>query len=140
MRFRQRPLISQPARAGALTVEMAFALPVLFLLVLGAVDFARLNMLRNSAENAAYEAARRAIVPGATATQASDAAKKVLKAVGASNYTVTVTPATLTEDTTTVTVKVEIPLKNNAWMASAAKTSKVLSKSCTMTREKIKNL
>jgi Flp pilus assembly protein TadG len=140
MRSRHLFLQNDTSRAGALTVEMAFALPILLLIVFSAVDFARLNMLRNSAENAAYEAARRAIVPGATATQASDAAKKVLKAVGASNCTVTITPATLTEDTTQVTVKVEIPLKNNAWLASAAKTTKVLTKSCTMTREKIKNL
>ena len=57
-------------RHGAATVEFAVVLPLLVLLVFGSVELTRGLMLRHSADNAAYEAARTAIVPGATAEEA----------------------------------------------------------------------
>ena len=124
------------SRVGSVTVETAIVLPVLFMIMFGAIDCARLNMLRNSTENAAYEGCRSAIVPGATATDASNAAKKVLNGVGVKNYTVTVSPTNITTSTDTVTVTITVPLKNNSWTAAAAKTTKNLVRSCTMSVEK----
>lgn len=124
------------ARSGSVTVETAIVLPVVFALMFAAVDCARLNMLRNSTQNAAYEGARNAITPGATATDARDAAKKVLNGVGVKNYTVTVSPATITTSTDKVTVTITVPLKDNSWTAAAARTTKNLVRSCTMTIEK----
>lgn len=124
------------ARAGSVTVETAIVLPVLFAIMFASVDCARLNMLRNSAQNAAYEGARSAIVPGASAADAKSAANKVLNAVGVKNYTVAVSPTTITSTTDKVTVTITVPLMNNSWMASSAKTTKNLVRSCTMTIEK----
>jgi Flp pilus assembly protein TadG len=117
---------------------MALALPILLLVLLAAIDCARLNMLRNTAENAVYEGARRAIVPGASAAQARAAVQKVLHAVGASQATITVTPETITMNTKTVTVTVSLPLRDNAWLAAAAGADRTLTKTCTMTRERTK--
>ncbi len=127
-------------RAGSVTVETAIVLPVLFAIMFASVDCARLNMLRNSAQNAAYEGARNAIVPGASAADAKSAANKVLNAVGVKNYTVAVSPATITSTTDKVTVTITVPLKNNSWMASSAKTTKNLVRSCTMTIEKTRRI
>ena len=122
--------------AGSVTVETAIVLPVLFAIMFAAVDCARLNMLRNSTQNAAYEGARNAITPGATAADAKAAAQKVLNGVGVKNYTVTITPSTILSTTDTVTVTVTVPLKDNSWMASSARTTKNLVRSCKMTIEK----
>jgi Flp pilus assembly protein TadG len=124
------------ARHGSVTVETAIVLPVLFAVMFAAIDCARLNMLRNSAQNAAYEGARNAITPGSTSTDARTAAQKVLNGVGIKNYTVTVSPSTITSSTDKVTVTITVPLKNNSWTAAAAKTTRNLVRSCTMTIEK----
>ncbi len=123
-------------RRGSVTVETAIVLPILFAIMFASVDCARLNMLRNSAQNAAYEGARNAIVPGATATNASAAANKVLSAVGVKNAIVTVSPSVITSETDTVTVTITVPLKDNSWMASSAKTTKNMVRTCTMSIEK----
>jgi Flp pilus assembly protein TadG len=123
-------------RRGAVTVETALALPILLLVVFSAVDFARLNMLRNTAEDACYEGARKGIVPGATAQSVMTTTAQILKTVGAANASVSISPAVLDNTISSVTVTVTIPLKDNAWTAAAARTDKVLTKSCTLSCER----
>ncbi len=53
-----------------MTVEFAICFPLLLLFFFAAFEFCRANMIRQTADNAAYEGARRAIVPGATAEDA----------------------------------------------------------------------
>ena len=53
-----------------------------------------MNVLRHTADNAAYEAARYAMVPGATAAEAKAKANALLKIIGTRNAVVTVSPAT----------------------------------------------
>ena len=55
------------SRAGATAVEFAIVAPIFFLIMLASFEFSRLNVIRHTADNAAYEAARHAMVPGATA-------------------------------------------------------------------------
>ena len=45
-------------RRGATTVEFAIVAPVFFLFLLASIEFSRLNIIRHTADNAAYEAAR----------------------------------------------------------------------------------
>jgi Flp pilus assembly protein TadG len=123
-------------RFGSVTVETAIVLPILFSVMFASVDCARLNMLRNSTQNAAYEGARNAIVPGATAADAQAAATKVMNAVGVKNYTISVSPSTITTSTDTVTVTITVPLKDNSWLASASNTTKNLVRTCKMAIEK----
>ncbi|HVJ86844.1 MAG TPA: TadE family protein [Caulifigura sp.] len=135
----RRPILKHSAnRAGGVAVETAVVLPVLFMIMFGAVDCARLNMVRNTAQNAAYEGARNAITPGATANHAKAVAQKVLNGVGIKNYTVSVSPATITTATDVVTVTVTVPLKDNSWTAAASKTTRNMVRSCTMSVEKTK--
>lgn len=111
----QNPTRNFSLRRGALTVEMALCVPILFLLLLGTLEFARMNMLRNSIDNAAYEGARRGVVPGAQASDCVAAANRVLTAVRAQSATVTVTPATISDTTTQVSVIVSVPMAQNSW-------------------------
>src|SRR5690606_21432947 len=62
-------------RRGAALVEFALTAPLLFFILFASLEFARANMLRNTVEMAAYEGARRGIVPGATAEDVRDAAR-----------------------------------------------------------------
>ncbi|MFN9605514.1 MAG: TadE/TadG family type IV pilus assembly protein, partial [Planctomycetota bacterium] len=86
-------------RLGAVTVEMAFVLPLVFLLFLGGIEMARLQMIRHLADNAAYEAARNVMVPGASVAEAEKVANDIMKVAGISGAKITVTPNPIKEDT-----------------------------------------
>jgi Flp pilus assembly protein TadG len=103
-------------RRGATAVEFAIVSPIFFVLVIAAFEFGRLNVIRHTADNAAYEAARRAMVPGATVAEATTEAQRILRIVGTRGATVNVTPATLGPDVDRVTVTVDVPMNQNGWI------------------------
>jgi len=63
---------SSRQRFGTATVEMAFVAPVIFLLVFGSIEFARMMMVRQALTNAARDGCRTACL----ATTQSDALAK----------------------------------------------------------------
>jgi Flp pilus assembly protein TadG len=101
-------------RRGATLVEFALVLPLFFLFLFAAFEFGWMNVLRHTADNAAYEAARHAMVPGATAAEATSKATALLKTIGARNAKVTVSPSTITSSTDKITVTIDVPMADNA--------------------------
>ncbi len=136
MRVRIQKIRPVVRRRGALSVEFALVTPLLFLMTFAAVEFARLNMLINSMENAVYEGTRRGIVPGATSAQVEQEVQRILNAVGAVNGEITVTPAVITNATPQVTVSVELPLDDNAWVVPRFTRQRTVERSCTLTKER----
>ena len=124
-------------RHGAVTVEFALVAPILFMLIFGIIEFARLNMLRNSIENAAYEGARRGIIPGATADDAIAEAKLILNAVFVKNPQIVVSPAVILAATADITVTVNVPLSEAAWVFYFSPRNSVMTRSITLIREPI---
>lgn len=111
----RRLLSSAPQdRRGATIVEFAIVAPVFLMIILALFEFSWINVVRHTADNAAYEAARTVMVPGATAAEAVTEANQLLSAVGARNARVTVTPSEITTSTSQVTVRVEVPMDSNA--------------------------
>src|SRR5882724_11725207 len=84
------------ARTGAVAVEFAITAPIFFLFLLAAFEFGWLNVMRHTADNAAYEAARSVMVPGASAAEATAKATSVLNVVGARGAKINITPSTIT--------------------------------------------
>lgn len=123
-------------RRGATTVEMALTVPILFLLVFGAIEFSRAHMLQHTAEIAVTEAARQAIVPGATADDCRNTCLNELSIIGISTATVDIDPAVIQDDTPQVTVSVMVPVSevNNLILPNWFYEN-TLSKSVTMQRE-----
>lgn len=103
----------RPLHRGAYTVEFAVVVPLVFLLFLGGIEFARMHLVRHVVDNAAYEAARHVIVPGATADEAIAQANKILASVNAVGAQVQITPNPITEETKSVSVKVILPCSEN---------------------------
>jgi Flp pilus assembly protein TadG len=122
-------------RRGALTVEFALTAPILFAIVLGALEFSHINMVRNTMENAAYEGARQGIIPGATADDVRREARTILDAVGVSGDEVQVAPGTIANNTERVTVTVRVPLDRNGFIAPLFMKGKTLERSVTLSRE-----
>lgn len=107
---------SRRTRRGATTVEFAIVAPVFFLFLLASIEFSRLNIIRHTADNAAYEAARIAMVPGATAAEAVNEANRILNIAGARGATVAVNPPVLGPNIDQITVTVDVPMGSNGWV------------------------
>ena len=106
-------------RSGATVVEFALAGSVLFFMIFGSAEFTRLMIMRNLAQDAAYEAARYCMVEGATEQEAIERASSVMELVGAKDVTVTINDGNgLTAKDSTLKVNVEIPMRKNAFFAS----------------------
>lgn len=73
-------------RRGAAAVEMAIILPLLLTLIFGIIEFGRAMMVQQILVNAAREATRRAIVPGATDQQVHSIVKGYMETAGISEY------------------------------------------------------
>ena len=104
-------------RSGVALVEFAVVLPIVLLIFTAMIEISRVLLLQHSADTAAYEGARSAMVPGATSQEASAAAQKLLQAAGLKSAAISVTPALITEETPLITVRVEIPVAQNAWIS-----------------------
>lgn len=123
-------------RNGTTTVEFALTAPILFLLLMGAIEFSRGNMLQHTAAVAATEGARRSIIPGATAAECKAAAENELAAVGFSSADVVIDPAVITEATSQVTVDVTVPMNgDNGFMIPRFLKGAKIKKSVTLQRE-----
>ena len=125
----------KPTRRGALTVEMALTLPILLVVVFACLEFGRMNMIRNSAKNAAYKAARSAIIPGAQAGSAQTVARNLMQAIGVSNANITISPANITNTTPSVTVTIVTSLNGNLFFAPMFLANKSITTTCTLNRE-----
>jgi Flp pilus assembly protein TadG len=127
------------ARTGAVAVEFAITAPIFFLFLLAAFEFGWLNVMRHTADNAAYEAARTAIVPGATSAEALAKATTLLNVVGARGATINITPNNITNSTTEVTVAVDLPMSSNGLIVPRFTGKTVLHSESTLRTERSTN-
>lgn len=125
----------QEQRSGAVAVEFALTLPLLFLMLFGAVELSHANMVFHAAEAAAYEGAREGILPGATSTDCRRAARRILNISKVRLAGIVVTPSNLSTETTTVRVEVRIPYRRNTIITPLFTDSLVIRRSCELTRE-----
>lgn len=102
-------------RLGASVVEFAVVANILIIMILTCMEFARMNMVRNLAQDAAYFAARHAIVPGATEQEAVDEAERIMSSMVTNGFTVDVTP--LNSEATDIRVTVDVDLTQVALFA-----------------------
>lgn len=123
-------------RRGATAVEFAFTAPILFILVMGAIEFSRANMLVHTASIAATEAARASIIPGATAAEVRSAGMQQLTAVGISEATFAINPPEILDDTTEVSVQLSIPVNmRNGYILPRVFLGRNVQKTVTLQRE-----
>lgn len=123
----QRP----PDRRGATAVEFALVVPIIFTLFIGAIEMTRMNYIRHSAANAAYEGARAGIVMGGTDSECSKTAIDLLKTVGV-KHGVNVQVAS---NPTSVNVTVSVPLDQNSWGLGRFTSGVNITQSCKLSKD-----
>ena len=94
-----------------------------------------MNMVRHTVDIAAYEGARRGIVPGATAADVERRVLDVLSQVSVGDAQVTISPATIDRLTPQVTVTVEAPMDRNGFVSARLLTSMLVASQSTLARE-----
>jgi Flp pilus assembly protein TadG len=134
--FRASKNAVKSQRRGATAVEFAIVAPIFFLLMMASFEFSRLNVIRHTADNAAYEAARHAMVPGATMKEAVTKANSILGTVGTRGAKVTISPTVLGPDVDTVNVRVEVPLSQNGWIVPRFTKGRTLTAQSTLRTER----
>jgi hypothetical protein len=87
----QRSADKRPSRRGATVVEFAVVAPVFFLLLFAGIEFATLSTIRATSHNAAYEGARKIVIPGADVALGIAEAERIMGIIGVDELTVTVT-------------------------------------------------
>jgi len=76
------------ARTGAAAVEFAIVANIPFLVIFPCMEFARMNMVRNLAQDAAYFAARHVMVPGATEEEGIQVANDIMSSMATTGFEV----------------------------------------------------
>lgn len=130
------------ARAGAAVVEFAVVAPLLFLLVLGIIEFGRTLMVQEILTNAAREGARRAVLPGATRAEVEKLVQDYLDANLISGHSVQTTDPATAQAGTPVTVTVTVPYAQVSWLPAEAvqwMKGKILTATAVMRKEKQNN-
>lgn len=105
---------------------MAIVAPIFFFLVMASFEFGRLNVIRHTADHAAYEAARHAMVPGATAAEAEQHAARALSLVGTRGAAITIDPRVIDASVDEITVTIDIPLSQNGWVTPRFTSNKTI--------------
>ena len=121
--------------AGALSVEFAMCVPVLFSLLFGCYELARANLMQHAAESAAYEGARVGIIPGATEDEIRAATEFVLTSVGVSVFTINTQQTVTEEDVEQVTVEIQVPFDENFQLGTFFVNDPTFRGQCTLVRE-----
>lgn len=129
----------EACRCGAVAVEFAICAPILLMFFFASLEFSRVNMIRQSVENAVYEGARRGIVPGATAENCREAAQVVLNSISARDAEIDVNPATITPSTEEVTVSITVPIDTNSWVIPVFFDGRSVTGSMTLKRERFES-
>ncbi len=97
-------------------VEFSLVVPVFLMILFAGFEFSRICLVRNAAHNAAYQAARRVMVPGATVADAQAEATRLLSILGVNSFTLTVNPSPITLAADRVTVSINIPASQCGWI------------------------
>ena len=77
-------------RRGAATVEMAFAVPVLLLLLFGIAEISHAFMVQHVIQDAARQGCRLAVLPGATNSAVTTSVGNLLQGEGITKATATI--------------------------------------------------
>lgn len=125
----------QQRRAGTATVEFAFCAPLFFLLIFAGIEIARVNMLMHTVDSACVQAARRGIVPGATADAVRAVAESTMDIGRVEDYTVTVMPAVITPTTEEVSVRISVATDTNGYVMPRFFGSKTIERTLAFQRE-----
>jgi TadE-like protein len=125
----------QNYRVAAASVEFAVTAGIAIMFLFAMLEYGRVSMLKQSVELALYEGGRKGVVAGATRQEVIAEANRVLAISRVSGAAITVTPTTITDQTSELTIRIQIPLDRGLFGPVKFFQGKSLDRSLTMKRE-----
>jgi Flp pilus assembly protein TadG len=122
-------------RSGATTAELAVVLPIFVLMLFAFFELGHGLMISSIVENAAYEGARRGVVPGATQETAQQVAEDIAIASSLRSPRVQVDTISLTDRVRGITVTVDASMAENGIFLGPFLGNTTISRSTTMIYE-----
>lgn len=124
-------------RRGVAAVEFAVCLPVIVLLVFGAIEASSFIFLKQSLNVAAYEGIRESIRIGSNTTQGVDRATNILDARNVVDFDITFPNGEAGEATRgdEIVIEVSAPTATNSPLAGQFVTNRVLTARVVMVKE-----
>ncbi len=136
-RLRRKPIFDRGGnRRGATAVEFAICVPMLFVVALGCIEMTRYNLVKNVASQAAFEAARIGVKPGATAQEVIDEAMFQMRYV-CNDCSVVVTPSVITSNTDRITVEIQVDIREQGWLTPQYFHDPILEAAFTIRRDNV---
>jgi len=126
-----KPDIGNRPRNGVVTVELAMILPIIFLFFFLSLELASINFARQTIGFAAYEAARRATIPGAAEEVGEAEAMRQMNLVGLGKDA----SINITIDGPSVTAEIILPSSGFSWGPIGFFSDYFIRESCTVSRE-----
>lgn len=123
-------------RKGAAAVEFAICVPILFLVTWGCIELTRYNLVKNVANQSAFEAARIGVKPGATAQEVEDEARQQMRFV-CDECAVVVTPSVITSNTDFITVDIQVDIRDQGLLIAQYFDDPILEASFTIRRDNV---
>jgi hypothetical protein len=123
-------------RKGATAVEFAICVPMLFVVALGCIEMTRYNLVKNVACQAAFEAARIGVKPGATAQEVIDEANSQMRYV-CRDCSVVVIPDVITSRTDRITVVIQVDIRDQGWLTPQYFHDPILEAAITIRRDNV---
>jgi len=130
-----RQIRSRKPRRGSSVVEFALCAPVLFAVLFGIIEFARMLQIQHTVRQAALEGARAGINLDAQTSDVTTAATNITSIIGIVSPTVTITPNPLLWSSTTITVTVTANAGQNGWLLWFFTAGSNITATITMARE-----
>lgn len=102
-------------RRGVEIVELAFALPVMTVIIFGTLELSEVLYLKQSLALASYEAGRLAARPGADVASVESRFQSIMTARRVDNAVITVTPGDIASAAVGDTIRIDVsaPLEGN---------------------------
>ncbi|MFO0941664.1 MAG: TadE/TadG family type IV pilus assembly protein [Pirellulales bacterium] len=127
----------QELRRAAAAVELAVCLPVIVVLVFGALEGANILFCRQALVEAAYEASKHASRADGTSAHATTLAQDILKARRVNNATITLTPAnvSLAKPGQEVSVNIKVSAKERTYTGLGLFDNRTIAVTATMQKD-----
>lgn len=123
-------------RRGAAVIEFAIVAPLLFLLILGMIEFGRMIMVQQILTNGAREGARKAVLVGTTQSEVTATVNSYMSNAGISGHSLAVTPDPGTaQGGQNISVSVSVPYSSVSWLPPSWLGSTTLSANVVMRKE-----
>ena len=126
-----RKRLSNHTRTGVAAVEFALIFPVALLFFITLITFVHAFIIRNAAENAAYFAARKGIIPGSSDEDIAQVIDEEMQFGLVNSYNFEVE-----RSTDVVLVTVSVPMRGNSWASGGfAPSNLVITQQCSLQKQ-----